>query len=331
MRVLSRLRILVPAIAVALSALAVPASARADAAATGVTSASTDVDVSCAAFTYHPDADWYFPSGAAKGLIWLQHGFVRSGANMADLANHYAAAGYVVFVPTLPSADIFGCTLQNIGNNKPFLNNVATWFSGADGSASALAASYQRAAAKVGRTGTSLPTSVLFSGHSAGGEAVEYVAERLRVTSPAAFARLKGLVLLDPVTSVIGKNSADSLAGLSTTSLPVRVIASPPYTCNSNASGTTVLRNAYPTAPFLGVELTTGSHVDSEGASSDGAASLACGTSQAKNITALQTLAVGWASDALSGTTTATYYPGGSYYQSLITAGTTETLAGNGS
>ncbi|MEV6162063.1 hypothetical protein AB0L71_09065 [Streptomyces sp. NPDC052052] len=327
MRVLSRLRILVPAVAAALSALAVPSSAQADQA---VTSASTTVDVPCAAFTYHPDADWYFPSGTPKGLIWLQHGFARSGGNMADLATHYAAAGYLVFVPSLPSADIFGCTLQNLGNNKPFLNNVATWFSGADDSSGALATSYARAAAKAGRSGTPLPSSLLFSGHSAGGEAVEYVAQRLHSAAPTTFARLKGLVLLDPVKSVIGDNTEASLAGLSATSLRVRTISSPPYLCNSDAAGTTALQEAYPDASFVGVRLTTGSHVDAEGASTDTVGSLGCGTSQAKNVTALQTLAVGWAVDAFSGRTTATYYPGGASYESLVAAGTIETLAGSG-
>ncbi|MFJ3666897.1 hypothetical protein ACIPSE_10625 [Streptomyces sp. NPDC090106] len=327
MRALSRLRHLCPAVAAALCVLATPSTAPA---ATAVTSASTTVDVSCAAFTYHPDADWYFPAGTPKGLVWLQHGFARSGVNMADLAEHYAAAGYLVFVPTLPSADIFGCTLQNLGNNKPFLNNVATWFSGAANASGQLATSYARAAALAGRTGTALPATFLFSGHSAGGEAVEYVAQRLRGSSPATFAKLKGLVLLDPVASAIGDNTAASLAGLATTSLPVRTVSSPPYLCNSSASGTTALQEVYAGTPFVGVELTSGSHVDAEGASVDAAGSLACGTSQAKNISALQTLAVGWAADAFDGTTTATYYPGGTYYQSLLQAGTIETLAGAG-
>ena len=34
-------------------------------------------------------------------------------------ADALAAAGYVVFATTLPTADLFGCTVQNIGNNRP--------------------------------------------------------------------------------------------------------------------------------------------------------------------------------------------------------------------
>ncbi|MFF3501729.1 hypothetical protein [Streptomyces sp. NPDC003247] len=328
MRLLPRLRTLAPAaVAAALLAVAAPSPAHA---AGSVTAVSTTVDVSCAAFTYHPDADWYFPSGTPKGLVWLQHGFARSGAHLGDLAEHYAAAGYLVFVPTLPSADLFGCTLQNLGNNKPFLNNVAGWFADSTGSTGQLASSYARAAALAGRGGSALPSSLLFSGHSAGGEAVAYVAQRLHSAAPAAFARLKGLVLLDPVASAIGDNTTASLTALAATPLPVRTISSPPYLCNSSASGTTALRDAYADSPFVGVELTTGSHVDAEGATTDAAGSLACGTSQPQNVTALQTLAVGWAADAFAGTTTAAYYPGGAYYRSLLAAGTVTTLSGSG-
>ena len=235
------------------------------------TQVSNTVDVSCAAFTYHPAADWFLPAGTPKGLVYLQHGFSRSNGNLADLAEHYAAAGFAVFAPTLPSADIFGCTVSNLGNNAPFLNNVATWLGQADNANGALARSYANALSKAGRAAAALPTSYVIAGHSAGGEVAAYVANRLRTTYPGQFARVRLVQLLDPVKSFIGSNMATGLNGLNLTSTPIFAISSPPYTANSNANGTVELTTDVH-RPFLGVRLTTGSHCDAEGASTTGCA-----------------------------------------------------------
>ena len=95
----------------------------------------------------------------------------------------------------------------------------------------------------------------------------------------------------------------------------------------SNASGTVELTNDVHRA-FLGARLTTGCHCDAEGASTDGLCTLTSGTPQAQNIAALQTLAVAWAADGIAGTTTATYYPGGAYYNGLLSSGVIQTLSG---
>ncbi len=305
------------------AALSLPGHAQA----AGWTQVSNTVDVPCAAFTYRPDADWFLPSGTAKGLVYLQHGFSRSNGNLADLAEHYAAAGFAVFAPTLPSADIFGCTVSNLGNNAPFLNNVATWLGQANSSSGALARSYANALSRAGRPASALPTSYVIAGHSAGGEVAAYVANRLRTTYPAQFARVRLVQLLDPVKSFIGSNMATGLNGLNLTSTPIFAISSPPYTANGNASGTVELTNDVH-RPFLGVRLTTGSHCDAEGSSTDGLCTVLNGASQPGNVAALQTFAVAWANDAVAGTTTATYYPGGAYYASLLGSGVTQTLSG---
>jgi dienelactone hydrolase len=311
------------ALLITTAALSLPGQARA---ATWAQVSNT-VDVSCAAFTYHPAADWFLPAGTPKGLVYLQHGFSRSNGNLADLAEHYAAAGFAVFAPTLPSADIFGCTVSNLGNNAPFLNNVATWLGQADNANGALARSYANALSKAGRAAAALPTSYVIAGHSAGGEVAAYVANRLRTTYPGQFARVRLVQLLDPVKSFIGSNMATGLNGLNLTSTPIFAISSPPYTANSNANGTVELTTDVH-RPFLGVRLTTGSHCDAEGASTDGLCTVLNGASQPGNVTALQTLAVAWANDAVGGTTSATHYPGGAYYQSLLSAGVTQTLSG---
>ncbi|MEU4159672.1 alpha/beta hydrolase [Actinoplanes sp. NPDC026670] len=283
-----------------------------------------EIAVPCWIYTYKPDADWYFPATTSpKALVYLQHGFSRANDNVADLARKYQAAGYLVFAPTLPSADIYGCTVNNLGNNTVFLNSVAAWIGTATTSSGALATSYASAAAKAGRSGSTLPTSYVLAGHSAGGEAVTYIANRLRTTYPAAFANLKHLQLLDPVKSIFGSNMATGLTGLAGTSLPILTISSPPYLANSDASGTVALTDLID-RDFLGVRLTTGSHCDAEGASTNALCTLTAGTSQAANVTALQTLAVNWALG-----TDPSYRPGGAYYQSLLSAGVIETLSGN--
>ncbi|WP_203833647.1 alpha/beta hydrolase [Actinoplanes campanulatus] len=286
-----------------------------------------DITVPCGSSTLTQDADWFFPETTSpKALVLLQHGFSRSNSNVAALARKYQAAGFLVFTPTLPSTNSSGCTVSNQGDNTAFLNSVAAWIGEATTSTKALATSYAKAATTAGRSGSTLPTKYVLAGHSAGGDAVTYIANRLRTTFPAAFANLAYLQLLDPVKSPSGTNMATALTGLNGTSLPITAISSPPYLSNSNASGTVELL-ARVDRPFLGVRLTTGSHCDAEGASTNWLCTLTGGASKAKNVTALQTFAVNWASDAAAGATTATYYPGGSYYQGLLTGNVIQTLS----
>ncbi|NKZ07600.1 hypothetical protein [Actinomadura latina] len=310
------------AAALALTAAGPLSPARAD-----VTRVQTTVEIRCAFTILDQSADWYFPSGTPQGLVWLQHGFARSNGNVADLASAYAAAGYLVFAPTLPTANIFGCTLENLGNNTGFLGNVADLFVKMGDPSDKLGRSFAKAKAQAGRPGLALPGSLVFSGHSAGGEAVSYVAGRLRTDGAAAWARLRGLVLLDPVKSFIGGNLATGLTAVDGTGRMIRTISGPDGTCNNSGSGTDLVQ-ADVHAPFVGVRLTTGAHTDAEGASTDSAGTLACGTPKAENVATLQTFAVAWAEDAFNGTRTAAYLPGGSYYQSQLSSGRIETLSG---
>ncbi|MFD3869472.1 alpha/beta hydrolase [Streptomyces sp. NPDC058623] len=294
---------------------------------TTVTKVSNTVDIRCAFLVYDRPGDWYFPSTAPKGTVWLQHGFSRANDHVDDLARRYAAAGFIVFAPTLPSSNIFGCTVSNLGNNTAFLNNVADLFGKASDPNDKLGRSFADAAAKAGRPGLQLPAKFVFSGHSGGGEAVSYVANRLRTEYPAAFARLSGLVLLDPVNSFTGLNMANALNGLNKTALPIHAISSPPYAANGQASGTKELTTDVK-RDFLGIRLTTGSHCDAEGASTDTLCTLPNGAPQAANVSVLQEFATVWATDAVNGTSTATHRPAGSRYESLRGAGSIQTLSG---
>ncbi|NNH68509.1 alpha/beta hydrolase [Nocardia uniformis] len=293
---------------------------------TTVTKVSNRVEIRCAFTTLRQSSDWYFPAGTPKALLWLQHGFASANDSMDDTAGKFADQGFLVFAPTLPTANIFGCTVQNLGNNTNFLHNVADLFGKSADANDKLGRSFADAKSKAGRTNLALPGSFVFAGHSAAGEAVPYVAQRLRSDYAAAFGKLRGVILYDPVKSIIGNNLSSSLNHLSNTTLPILAVSAPPYSCNSNGSGTNILLNQLQ-RPFLGVRLTSGSHIDVEASSAPGPDKVACGAPQSKNVAALQQLSVGWAGDFVSGSTTADYYPGGGYYESLRTAGTITTLS----
>ncbi|MFB7719709.1 MULTISPECIES: hypothetical protein [unclassified Nocardia] len=310
------------AAATVLPALIAP-TAHADAA---ITKVSNKVDIRCAFSTLHQSSDWYFPAGTPKALLWLQHGFASSNDSVDDSARKFAAQGFLVFAPTLPTANILGCTLENLGNNTDFLHNVADLFGKAADANDKLGRSFTEAKAKAGRTDLTLPTAIVFAGHSAGGEAVPYVAQQLRASYASAFANLRGMILFDPVKSFIGNNLSSSLNHLDNSGLPILAITAPPYTCNRDGAGSKVLLDQIHRS-FLGVRLTSGAHIDVEGSSAPAPDKVACGTPQAKNVDALQKLSVAWAGDFVSGSTTADYYPGGGYYESLRTAGTIQTLS----
>lgn len=300
--------------------------APASAAATSVKVTNT-TSIRCAFSTYATPTDWYLPTtGTPRGLVWLQHGFTENKGHWASYAPKLAAAGYVVVATTLPTVDLFGCTVQNIGNNTGYLNNIAAVFGSAAGGSGALVSSFNNAAGRAGRVGLALPSRWAFVGHSAGGEAVTYVANRLRTNHASAFARLGGLVLEDPVNSFIGANLANGLTGLNATTLPVYALASPPYSCNNNQSGVQLVSQRLTNRSFHGAQVTSGTHVDIFGAGAGPLLTATCGTPQAKNVSATQTLTSGWLADQLAGTTTPRFYPGGATYQALVSAGTITTL-----
>ncbi|WP_084522559.1 alpha/beta hydrolase [Nocardia inohanensis] len=321
-----RIRHLLAAVIACTAALMTAPSTPHAAADTAVTKIENKVDIRCSFTTLHQSSAWYFPGENPKAMVWLQHGFASSNDSVDDTARKFAAQGFLVFAPTLPTANLLGCTLENLGNNTDFLHNVADLFGKSADLNDKLGRSFTEARSKAGRASLPLPTSWVFAGHSAGGEAVPYVTQELREDYPAAFANLRGMVLYDPVKSFIGNNLSSALNHLANTTLPILAVTAPPYSCNRDGAGTKVLQDQLD-RPFLGVRLTSGAHIDVEGASAPGPDKTACGTPQAKNIEALQRLSIGWAGDFVSGGKTADYYPGGSYYEGLKSAGTIETLS----
>ncbi|WP_157122309.1 MULTISPECIES: alpha/beta hydrolase [Nocardia] len=256
----------------------------------------------CAGTTLEQHADWYLPTGAPRGLVWLQHGFARADGNVAALAARLAGAGNLVFAPSLPFMNLSGCTLQNLGDNTVFLDQVARLFATANDPTGPLATALATAAAQAGVTAPALPRQFVFIGHSAGAEAVEYVAHRLHAGAAQAWPNLRGLILLDPVKSFLGTNTDTALADLAPTALPILTISGPPGLCNNFASGTAALQT-HLHRPFVGIRLTSGEHTDAEGPSSDGLGELFCGTPQPANWAMLERTTTTWTRAYFTGTT----------------------------
>jgi len=366
-----------------------------------VVKVSTSLAVRCAFLTYRLPTDWYFPVGDPHGLVWAQHGFVESRKVWTEFATRAARAGFLVVAPTLPTADLFGCTVQNLGNNPRFLNHVAEVFdpASADGrrtghggrpvGAGAISASYVEALRKSGqgtvvhgnvcqrksgqdearedesredesredrsrepqagreqlggeRVGQgksgrwpsspfepALPDQVAFVGHSAGGEAALYLAGRLIEARDDRVASgrpdVAGVVLADPVTSVVDRTMAPSLAVLDRSNVPVLTVASPPNSCNARHRGVAVVVDGLTSRPFIGVQLATGSHADLLGASVGAVERRVCGTPEPKNIEAAQRLAIGWLGEMLGREAGSPdppgCRPGGAAYEELLGAG----------
>ena len=289
---------------------------------------STTTAVSCAFRTHRLPTDWYLPRTAPIGLLYAQHGFAERKGAWTEFAGAAADIGFVVFAPTLPSADLFGCTVQNLGNNSGFLRNVAGLFAAAADHCGALLGSFAAALDQSGRSDLALPTQLVVIGHSAGGEAVLEVARQL-IGGPAD---LRGVVLADPVPSIVGHNMVDSLRALAPRSLPIRLLAAPPSACNARQSGTRAVLTELADRDFLGALLTTGSHADILGRSVGRIERMTCGTPSQVNIDAARTLALGWLSDAVGGANRPERYrgchPGGELYETLLTDNVISTLPG---
>lgn len=297
-------------------------------AASGAAPDHSDVttQIRCAMTIQQRPTSWWFPQGRPKALVWLQHGFARSGDNMADLAGKLAGNGYLVFAPSLSSAHVMGCTVQNLIGNGNYLRNVADLFGKKDDT-DKLSRSLAAAAVKVGRPGLGMPTKMVFIGHSAGGEAVAFVGAQVVQNYPQQAPNLVGEILLDPVPSAIGNHLTTGMDGLVAARKAIRVIAAAPGSCNMDGAGTATVASR--TSAFLGFRLTTGKHTDAEGASTDRIGTLACGKPGAANVSALQTLALAWTGDMVNGTRTAAYYPGGDYVEALRQSGAATELSGS--
>jgi hypothetical protein len=114
------------------------------------TGADTKTAVACSHPTYPMPTAWYFPAAAPLALVWMQHGFVEDKNVWSALARELATRGYLVMATTLAAFNIFDCTVENLGNNTAFLDNIANVFGKKGDPNGALATSFNTAAAQGG-------------------------------------------------------------------------------------------------------------------------------------------------------------------------------------
>ena len=288
---------------------------------------SSDIATECAGKPVRVAARWYFPPGEPSAIVWLQHGFSRTAANLDSVARAYAQAGFLVVSPTLDSVNLGGCAVAyNIADNAAFARTIGGVFGSGRDTGSPLATSLREARDSAHRPDVTMPYRMIFSGHSAGGEFVVVAADALRRADPVAYRRLAGLMLFDPVNSFFGVNFATAAASLAAAALPIRVIASQPSVSNNFGQGVSVLQETT-RQEFLGSRLVTGIHIDAEGESTDLIGELSeLAVPRPRNGRVIRALATGWSSDMVSDTATPTYYPGGRYYDLLLETRTVTTL-----
>lgn len=251
------------------------------------------------------DADWYFPNQdePPTGLIYLQHGFFRSKANVSALAVHLAEqTNSLVVVPTVPSNPFAegNCWV----NGKPMHRAVAELFAG---DRHALTASAELAAGHP----VTLPTQYVLAGQSAGGNLAASAAAY--ATTSDAIAGLRAVVMFDGVDNG-GGIAAGAAALTGDNARPIYQIAGECGPCNAFGLGTSALLDARPDG-FVGVTLIGGRHTDAEGPSSGLVGFLTCGVPRSSNVEAVRVIGAGWINDVFTGSTTGVYGAGGERIQ----------------
>lgn len=247
------------------------------------------------------DADWYFPNQAEEpaGLIYLQHGFFRSKANVSALAVQLAEqTNSVVVVPTVASNPFAqgGCWV----NGDAMHRAVADLFVG---DMTALTASATAAAGYA----VILPTQFVLAGQSAGGNLAASAAAY--TVDNGAIDRLRAVVMFDGVDNG-GRIAAGSAALTGVNARPVFQIAADCALCNVFGAGTSALVDGRPDG-FVGVRLEGGKHTDAEGASSGFIGMLTCGVPDSANVAAVPVIAAGWINDVFTGSQDGLYGAGG--------------------
>ena len=236
--------------------------------------------------------DWYVPENPdPERIIYLQHGFLAAGpwysytaATLAEQTNS------IVVAPSITSN--FLAYDQCWLGGAPMHQAMAGLF---DPNNTALADSLDATEYK----GELNWSEVVLMGHSLGGGAVSGIAGYM--TDAGTDDRLVGVVLLDGV----GLNG-EMVSDLEKVdpAIPIYQLAAPKYMWNMFGSGTDALIEARPDAPFYGVTLAGGSHVDTMRGGNfliQFSQQLVAGFSTPQNVSAAEILMVGWVNDMFDG------------------------------
>lgn len=262
-----------------------------------------DASISLAGRTYR--ATWYLPSADPIGFMVVQHGFSRNCSNLRQTTSVFMDRGFMAL-----------CINADMSGGNPAL---------AEALGTAIVAGL------VAPDGRAVPQPVVVSGHSAGGHFASRLGWSLAQSAPS---RIRGAVMFDPVAA--DATFTTNLQAVSASGQrPVLAVTANAGACNSSNNGYPALRQVRADAraagrdDFVGVQLTSNStHVDSEGKNTNLLGWLAClqGQPRTENTARLQTLASNWAADIVSHGRTATYYPGGSYLDGLISTKTAKVI-----
>jgi len=266
---------------------------------TGVREGFSYLNLNVGPHGYDAPTRWYFPTQAngtvdARGVIYLQHGFLGTGGWYGQLATALAyGTDSIVVVPTVSSLPLPGGA--NLGGTQMF-SAVGSLFLGNE-------TALNLSASQAGFHGT-LPQSFMLTGHSAGGglatlAAGDYVAD---LGANTAGNHLLGVVMFDGVANSPTAFAA-AIANLKSLNIPDYVVAAPPQSWNAGGATTSQLVSLYPDH-FVGVELLNGSHVDSLLGNKpviDFIAQLFTKYSPGGDTQAVYTLSTGWINDIYTG------------------------------
>lgn len=245
-------------------------------------------------------AEWHLPpatAGRPRGLVTLQHGFMRECHHLRGTAQAIARAGLATL-----------CLNTSVAGGNPAVARVF---------AEALAAGQMRLP-----DGGELPPRIVVAGFSAGAHFAVVLGARLVDVAPA---RVAGAVLLDPVA---GRAFEPALERLSTTGeRPVLSLAAKSDGCNARHNAHPALRRMAEAAQaagrdgFVGVVFGARStHMDAEGEDTDWLAFMACGRlwPDATIVSALRSLAAAWAADLIDGRRSGAAWPGGAMLEGWL-------------